>query len=189
MTVVYDPDASFWLTLPRWTGTAVGPVLLSSLFWFFMFMHAVLLALDRVYPAWLCRDGSRERTPYVRTPTALMSACTVFPIWTGGPQVLTSLMTFFIVFYGNQSYTRFMQFWDFCVSLGGLTMDWATLVRTHLPDEPTVPYVAVQSPRSAASSISPSTALDDQQPRERGQKDGPQLNTTVLRVVSTVDDL
>ena len=112
MTVVYDPDASFWLTLPRWTGTAVGPVLLSSLFWFFMFMHAVLLALDRVYPAWLCRDGSSGTDALCEDPDGTDERVYGLPDmdWRS-VQVLTSLMTFFIVFYGNQSYTRFMQFW------------------------------------------------------------------------------
>lgn len=115
-----------------------------------MFMHAVLLALDRVYPAWLCRDGSSGTDALCEDPDGTDERVYGLPDmdWRS-VQVLTSLMTFFIVFYGNQSYTRFMQFWDFCVSLGGLTMDWATLVRTHLPDEPTVQWNVTRLPLAA----------------------------------------
>jgi len=46
---------------------------------------------------------------------------------------MTALLTFFIVFYGSQSYARFRFFYSHCVGLGGVTMNWTTLVRNHLP--------------------------------------------------------
>ena len=49
---------------------------------------------------------------------------------------MTSLLIFFIVFYGGQQYTRFRMFYSHCVGLGGTTMNWVSLVRNHLPPDP-----------------------------------------------------
>ena len=46
---------------------------------------------------------------------------------------MTSLLTFFIVFYGSQSYTRFRMFYSHTVGLHGTIMNWVCLVRNHLP--------------------------------------------------------
>jgi predicted membrane chloride channel (bestrophin family) len=133
MTVIYDPDASFWYTLSRVTGTSVAPVVCSAFFWLCVLGHAALLFCDRILPVWLCEAQEVD-------VLAAAVACDPAQVQPYLPdldwraiQALTSLLTFFIVFYGSQSYARFMQYWDYCVALGGLTMDWATLVRTHLP--------------------------------------------------------
>ena len=47
--------------------------------------------------------------------------------------VITSLLTFFIVFYGSQCYSRLQSFFASCVGLGGTAMNWVGLVRNHLP--------------------------------------------------------
>ena len=46
---------------------------------------------------------------------------------------VTALLTFFIVFYGSQSYARFRFFYSHCVGMSGTAMNWTTLVRNHLP--------------------------------------------------------
>ena len=162
MTVIYDPDASFWYILSRVTGTSVSPVLCSPFFWVCVLGHAALLFVDRVLPNYLC-DATNEAS-------GSSASCDpddvqyVTDLDWRSVQALTSLLTFFIVFYGSQSYARFMQYagrsashsactsltctqflllhsrewlpvragryWDYCVALGGLTMDWATLVRS-----------------------------------------------------------
>jgi hypothetical protein len=57
--------------------------------------------------------------------------------------------TLFIVFYGNQQYTRFLGFYNYCCGLGGITMDWATLVRNHLPHDQTLQWNAMRLPLAA----------------------------------------
>ena len=46
---------------------------------------------------------------------------------------VTSLLTFFIVFYGSQSYGRMQKFYSHCVGLGGTCMNWSALVRNTFP--------------------------------------------------------
>ena len=46
---------------------------------------------------------------------------------------VTSLLTFFIVFYGGSMYSRYQAFYGHCVGLGGNCMNWVSLVRNYLP--------------------------------------------------------
>ena len=45
--------------------------------------------------------------------------------------VPSSLLTFFIVFYGQQSYARYYQFYGHCIGMNGNIMEWVCRVRTH----------------------------------------------------------
>ena len=45
--------------------------------------------------------------------------------------VPSSLLTFFIVFYGQQSYARYYQFYGHCIWINGDIMEWVARVRTH----------------------------------------------------------
>ena len=42
----------------------------------------------------------------------------------GSSQVPSSLLTFFIVFYGQQSYTRYYMFYQHCIGMNGAIMEW-----------------------------------------------------------------
>jgi len=58
--------------------------------------------------------------------------------------VVTAMLTFFIMFYGNQCYNRMMGFWGHCVGLAGSTMNWTALVSNHFPDDPNQQWNAVR---------------------------------------------
>ena len=51
---------------------------------------------------------------------------------------VTSLLTFFIVFYGGSMYGRYQTFYGHCVGLGGDCMNWVCLVRNHCPQDKAV---------------------------------------------------
>ena len=73
------------------------------------------------------------------------AACTRLPAMDWKPvATITGLLTFFLVFYGGQSYSRFQMFYADCVGLNGMLMNWTCLVRLHLPAETNVQWNAVR---------------------------------------------
>ena len=42
-----------------------------------------------------------------------------------------SLLTFFIVFYGQQSYTRYYEFYAACTQMSAALMEWMSMTKRH----------------------------------------------------------
>ena len=45
----------------------------------------------------------------------------------------TSLLTFFLVFYSGNCYTRYYAFYSKCTGMSGAVMCWVGLLRVHFP--------------------------------------------------------
>ena len=136
MTISYNASALGTLhTLLKWRGTMLPSVLKLPMFWVLQLIHAGLLVMANLTAAW-------EDPDCVLTPKF---ACSRLPPLSWTPvAVVTSLLTFFLVFYGSQSYGRMQMFYTHCVGLGGTAMNWTALVRNHFPDEPHVQWNAVR---------------------------------------------
>jgi len=122
MAIMYDPEAfnsfsGLFGLLTRWNGTLVPLVLGKASFWLFLMIHVYFMATEAAYKA-----------GYTHTPWPEIQWSTV--------KTTTGLLTFFIVFYSGQCYTRFQLFYGHCVGIGGGCMSWAALVRTSLPMDP-----------------------------------------------------
>jgi len=120
MTVPYDPEKSSILILLAVRGTVVPMVLTRPLFWLLVSMETALLVLKDRYP-----DDYPDLQYGVIGP-------------------LVSLLSFFIVFYGNQCYTRFYKMYDLSKALVGCCQEWATLARTFLPNKGVVRWNATR---------------------------------------------
>ena len=59
-------------------------------------------------------------------------------------KTVTSLLTFFVVFYGGQCFTRFQMFFGHCIGVGGVCMNWAALVRNYYPPDADARWNAVR---------------------------------------------
>ena len=55
-----------------------------------------------------------------------------------------SLLTFFIVFYGQQSYQRYYMFYGDCTAMSGAVMEWTAMVRRHIGHDPGVMWNATR---------------------------------------------
>ena len=95
--VAYDPADSFMQALLKWRGTLLPMVLLKPFFWALMLFVLVLIFVHR--------HLIQERG--FGLPT-LEWAAVLMP---------SSLLTFFIVFYGQQSYTRYYQLYSHCIGM------------------------------------------------------------------------
>ena len=121
----YDADNhGFLTTIFAWNGTIVKEVLTSGAFWFFLMLHISLLVFHETSP-WLWDSLGLDLD------------------WksTGA---ITSLLTFFIVFYGTQCYSRYMMFYGHCVGLIGLCQEWSALAKVYLPDDATARWNAAR---------------------------------------------
>ena len=105
MTISYTADehSMFSIAFGTWQGTVKKEVLTSSTFYGFMGLHVILISYRAQFP---------DHFPKVE--------------WKGIAAV-TSLTTFFIVFYSQQCYNRFMTFFGHCIGLGGVCMNWCAL--------------------------------------------------------------
>ena len=114
MTIVYHAgELGTVRALLRWRGTMLPMVLSKAPIYVLMAIHIALHILNRFF------DFPRLQWSQVA--------------------VVTSLLTFFIVFYGSQCYSRLQSFFASCVGLGGTAMNWVGLVRNHLPRDGNLP--------------------------------------------------
>jgi hypothetical protein len=98
--------------------TAVGQLrgeFCSLEFWCFTLIHMCLLAIHEYLPdEW---DAYGLQLDWKATTA------------------VTSLLTFFIVFYGTQCYARFQKYYTHCVGMGGVCQEWTALVSLTIPDD------------------------------------------------------
>ena len=113
MTILYDADHLGTLRyVMRIRHTMLLLVGKSPAFWLLMSFHATLLVMDR---------RSHYSIPFLDKHAA---------------STLTSLLTFFLVFYGSNAFSRLGMFYEHCVGLGGSVLEWAALINLYLPPQP-----------------------------------------------------
>ncbi|KAL1506980.1 hypothetical protein AB1Y20_007844 [Prymnesium parvum] len=137
MVIEYDPSASVFRTLCSWTGTILQLVLCKPMIYVLLAMHALFIVAD--FLLW------RYHTNWEADADGWQSGTRQLPklSWSAGA-LATSLLVFFIVFYGSQSYSRFYALYGHCIGLGGATMEWTALVKLHLIQEPAARWNAVR---------------------------------------------
>jgi len=111
MTISYDAgDFNELTVLLRWRGTIMPAVLCRPVMWLLLGAHITFLYLH-LY-----------RHDIIMPPLP----------WklTGVP---TSLLTFFLVFYSGNCYTRYYAFYSKCTGMSGAVMCWVGLLRVHFP--------------------------------------------------------
>jgi len=111
MTISYDASDFNELTvLFRWRGTIMPAVLCRPVMWLLLSAHIGFLYLH-VYRT----DIEMPHLPWKLTA------------------VPTSLLTFFLVFYSGNCYSRYYAFYSKCTGMSGTVMCWVGLLRVHFP--------------------------------------------------------
>ena len=121
MTIVYNADDLGTLrTVVRVRHTMIALVVQSPAFWLLMIFHAVLLWVDR---------RSDYQIPYLHHNAS---------------GILTSLLTFFLVFYGSNAFARMNMFYDHCMGLAACILEWAALLKNHFTGSKSVRWNAMR---------------------------------------------
>ena len=111
MTILYDPNALQFTFFLRWRGTIFPLVLADPLFWFLTLVHVCLLRWEHNLLS--AGEEGLPELPWNASSTAI------------------GLLTFFVVFYGNNCYARYFELHGQCVQLGRTTMIWAHLIHSN----------------------------------------------------------
>ena len=121
MTISYNADSMGTLhTVTRVRHTMVSLVAFSPAFWLLLSLHAVLLIIDR---------RSDYSIPHLDH---------------NGSGILTSLLTFFLVFYGSNCFSRMNMYYDWCMGIGACLLEWAALVKMYLADSKEMQWNAMR---------------------------------------------
>ena len=134
MTILYDPTDPFYRTLFRWKGSVFSLVICRPLFWVMLLIHLALLIVDR--NLYWDVGGDAQVGSGTSTTCAYDGCGFVAPLSWEAVGTMTALLTFFLVFCTNQSHDRLRLLHSHCVGLGGLTQNWATLVRNEIDHIP-----------------------------------------------------
>lgn len=111
MTIGYDPtDFNEITVLLKWRGTIMPAVLCRPVMWMLMAAHVGFYYLHMYRP-----DVHMPTLPWKLT---------------GVP---TALLTFFLVFYSGNCYTRYYNFYNKCMGMTGSVMSYTGLLRVHFP--------------------------------------------------------
>ena len=111
MTISYDTgDFNELTALFKWRGTIMPLVLCRPVMWLLMAAHVTLFYLHNYH----------EEVKLPKMPWKL----------TGVP---TALLTFFLVFYSGNCYSRYYAFYNHCMGMSGAVMAYTGLLRVHLP--------------------------------------------------------
>jgi len=111
MTISYDASDFNELTVfLRWRGTIIPAVLCRPVLWLLLAAHVGFLYLHMY----------KHEVIMPLLPWKL----TAIP---------TSLLTFFLVFYSGNCYTRYYAFYSKCTGMSGAVMCWVGLLRVHFP--------------------------------------------------------
>jgi len=134
MTVMYAAEElGTFRTLCKCRGTMVPMVGKSPIFWLLLLVHAVLLVIVHL------EEEEEVQGVIVKTKRFQLPPMNYSAVGT-----VTALLTFFLVFYGSQSYSRLNMFFGHCVGIGGNVMNWVCLVRNHFPADPNVQWNATR---------------------------------------------
>lgn len=135
MPIAYDPGAGIFRTLCSWSGTILQLILTKPLIYCLCLVHGLFVLADFIL--WKGEHPGEEWTQSASDRQLPKLS------WKAGA-LTTSLLIFFIVFYGSQSYSRFYTLYGHCIGLGGATMEWTALVKLHLIPEPGARWNAVR---------------------------------------------
>jgi len=101
-----------------WRGTVLRTVLYGPTIWTLLLIHCVLL--------------------YLHTALDIDEGMIVTPddIYTEGDdvsKVSTTLLLFFLVYFGGNCFTRYFEFYEACMGMQGAVQEWVGLMRIYLP--------------------------------------------------------
>jgi hypothetical protein len=113
--LTYNAEVERFRFLFRWRHTVLPMVLSDPIFWMLMAFH--MYVLDKQQQ--MLDEGDS-------LPKLDWKASTL----------LSSLLTFFVVFYGGNCYNRYYQFYGACTGLVGAMGEWAYLIRAHFDAQP-----------------------------------------------------
>ena len=137
MTIDYDASSlSGWCGLPflivRFRGTILAGTIFGPLFWLSNLAHIALLFVNGRF-----RIGHYRQVANASHPDAEDEWV---PAWEGAElpvldwkyaTIGIALLFFFIVFYNNNSYSRFYTLYGHTVGMGARVMEWTALVKQH----------------------------------------------------------
>jgi hypothetical protein len=135
--IVQRVEEPFWKTLLHWDGTVLSDLKTDSVLWFTMALYIATRVLARQeLPDFVSNLDSGGRTGII-----------------GG------FLTFFIVFYVNQSHQRFFQLYGHSMGCKGRILDAATLVRSsHMPITQAMRLIRYMNAAHAAAYVGLSSA-------------------------------
>ena len=109
MTILYEPGDMKVSFLWAWNGTVFPLVFEDPMFWVLMAVHAVLLYVQKA------RIAEGSSLPELAWDASVISM---------------SLLTFFVIFYGNHCYARYFELHAHCVGITRTILSWAHAVKT-----------------------------------------------------------
>lgn len=104
----YDADITLFATLLSWNGTVLPLVFKTPSFWLLLALHGMFIGLRE---ADLNSDADEDGVWDYEISYSMLG-------------VPTSLLVFFLVFYGSQCYSRFFTMYGHCVGIAGSIMCW-----------------------------------------------------------------
>ena len=115
MAFTYNADAERFRFILRFRHTIFPMVFSEPMFWILMVWHFFILHTQRA----LLDEG--DSLPKLEWKASIM---------------LSSLLTFFVVFYGGNCYSRYFTFYGSCTGMVGALGEWAYLIRAHFDASP-----------------------------------------------------
>ena len=123
-------EEPFWKTLLHWDGTVLSHLKSDSVLWLTIAIYVAI------------RIGARKGLPsYVST------------LDSGRLDIVGGFLTFFLVFYVNQSHKRFFGLYGHSMACKGRIFDAATLARTCLPQERALRMIRYMNASHAAAYV------------------------------------
>ena len=110
-------------TLSKFRNTILPAVLGRPLFWICLSVHVTCLVLSRI------------KAPSADDPDVEVNVYNLPSLEVSTLGTLTALLTFFLVFYGGQSYTRMQTFYASFIGMGGTAQNWMLLLNTYYDDD------------------------------------------------------
>jgi len=137
--MMYTPEEfstgmGFLKLLFRLKGTVLPAVFTSGFFWCVIIIHLLLQGLQHLLHNW---EDYTEGYLWTGITGAHPGIDSLPEVNWKVATVSLSLLIFFMVFYINSQYARFMSLYERTVALGGTMMEWAMLVKMYLPEDET----------------------------------------------------
>ena len=120
MTIMYDPQATLFFVLSRTRGTIIPLVFSKPAFWVLQFIQLCIVTQDSRMLAACAEEGIQHGT--------YDEGCRLPPLDWSVVGLPSSLLVFFVVFYGGNCYARFYDMWAQCTELVNLTFEWTARV-------------------------------------------------------------
>ena len=142
MTIFYEADMGIFNVITTWKGTVLQAVTLEPMFWFILAIHGMFWGVDYAIRNH-CLDNLYELSSGGVDDCKGEGQNLPELNW-NAVAVANALFSFFLIFYQSQCYSRFYMLYGHCVGLGGGIMEWASLVKQHLPSDPDASWNCVR---------------------------------------------